>query len=133
MLKWALRCLSEASKLATWLITTGACNLSGKIHRPARCPHFFHSSIALVCSALVGNYKICPRQHPVTRAIILDLHLKNMHFGPRALLANMSLADRWPKISISCYVQVHLMADLPKDRVNASSIATKPEFEARSL
>ncbi|XP_044317752.1 uncharacterized protein LOC123038125 [Drosophila rhopaloa] len=38
---------------------------------------------------------ILPRQHPVTSAIILDLHRKNLHSGPRALLANMRL-QFWP-------------------------------------
>ncbi|XP_070074097.1 uncharacterized protein [Drosophila takahashii] len=79
---------------------------------------------------------ILPRKHPVTRAIILDLHRKNLHSGPRALLASMRL-QFWPiggrktvsaatSKCIICFrakpqLAQHLMADLPKDRVNATS------------
>jgi len=38
---------------------------------------------------------ILARQHPVTRAIILDYHRRNLHSGPRALLASIRL-QFWP-------------------------------------
>ncbi|XP_043064079.1 uncharacterized protein LOC122320068 [Drosophila ficusphila] len=79
---------------------------------------------------------ILPRQHPVTRAIILDLHRRNLHSGPRALLAHMRL-QFWPiggrktvsaatSKCVICFrakpqLSQHIMADLPKDRVNATS------------
>ncbi|XP_043064382.1 uncharacterized protein LOC122320284 [Drosophila ficusphila] len=79
---------------------------------------------------------ILPRKHPVTRAIILDLHRRNLHSGPRALLAHMRL-QFWPiggrktvsaatSKCVICFrakpqLSQHIMADLPKDRVNATS------------
>ncbi|XP_043064478.1 uncharacterized protein LOC122320350 [Drosophila ficusphila] len=79
---------------------------------------------------------ILPRQHPVTRAIILDLHRRNLHSGPRALLAHMRL-QFWPlggrktvsAAASKCFIcfrakpllSQHIIADLPKDRVNATS------------
>ncbi|XP_043064802.1 uncharacterized protein LOC122320700 [Drosophila ficusphila] len=79
---------------------------------------------------------ILPRQHPVTRAIILDLHRRNLHSGPRALLAHMRL-QFWPiggrktvsaaaSKCVICFrakpqLSQHIMADLPKDRVKATS------------
>ncbi|XP_043065431.1 uncharacterized protein LOC122320887 [Drosophila ficusphila] len=79
---------------------------------------------------------ILPRQHPVTRAIILDLHRRNLHSGPRARLAHMRL-QFWPiggrktvsaaaSKCVICFrakpqLSQHIIADLPKDRVNATS------------
>ncbi|KAH8418893.1 hypothetical protein KR009_004600, partial [Drosophila setifemur] len=79
---------------------------------------------------------ILPRQHPVTRGIIMHIHRKNLHAGPRALLANIRL-QYWPiggrktvasavSKCIVCFkakprLAEHMMADLPKDRVTATS------------
>ncbi|KAH8315771.1 hypothetical protein KR067_001619, partial [Drosophila pandora] len=38
---------------------------------------------------------ILPRSHPVTRAIIVDFHERNLHTGPRALLAIIR-SQYWP-------------------------------------
>ncbi|XP_017481279.1 PREDICTED: uncharacterized protein LOC108370462 [Rhagoletis zephyria] len=38
---------------------------------------------------------ILPRRHPVTHAIIMHFHRRNLHAGPRALLANIRL-HYWP-------------------------------------
>ncbi|KAH8410531.1 hypothetical protein KR222_007552, partial [Zaprionus bogoriensis] len=79
---------------------------------------------------------IFPRQHPVTRAIIMHAHQRNLHAGPRALLAHIRL-QYWPiggRKTVSSVVSKciicfkakprlveHMMADLPKDRVSATS------------
>ncbi|XP_041633394.1 uncharacterized protein [Drosophila kikkawai] len=78
---------------------------------------------------------ILPRQHPVTRAIILHFHRRNLHSGPRSLLASIR-QQFWPiggrktvasavSKCIICFrakphVAGHIMADLPEDRVSAS-------------
>nr|XP_041633409.1 uncharacterized protein LOC121503245 [Drosophila kikkawai] len=78
---------------------------------------------------------ILPRQHPVTRAIILHFHRRNLHSGPRSLLSSIR-QQFWPiggrktvgsavSKCIICFrakphVAGHIMADLPEDRVSAS-------------
>ncbi|XP_032294718.2 uncharacterized protein [Drosophila virilis] len=78
---------------------------------------------------------ILPRQHPVTRAIIVYFHKRNLHAGPRALLSSIRL-QYWPiggrktvsSIVAKCIIcfrakprlAEHIMADLPADRLNTS-------------
>ncbi|XP_036347613.1 uncharacterized protein LOC118756991 [Rhagoletis pomonella] len=78
---------------------------------------------------------ILPRRHSVTNAIIMQFHRRNLHAGPRALLANIRL-QYWPiggRKTVSSAVSKcticfrakpklaeHIMADLPDDRVNTS-------------
>ncbi|XP_064551498.1 uncharacterized protein LOC135437490 [Drosophila montana] len=78
---------------------------------------------------------ILPRQHPVTRAIIVHFHKRNLHAGPRAFLSSIRL-QYWPiggrkTVSsivakcIFCFrakprLAEHIMADLPADRLDTS-------------
>ncbi|XP_070067157.1 uncharacterized protein [Drosophila virilis] len=78
---------------------------------------------------------ILPRQHPVTRAIIIHFHKRNLHAGPRAVLASIRL-QYWPiggrktvsSIVARCTIcfrakprlAEHIMADLPADRLDTS-------------
>ncbi|XP_053969189.1 uncharacterized protein LOC128870561 [Anastrepha ludens] len=78
---------------------------------------------------------ILPRRHPVTQAIIMHFHRRNLHAGPRSLLAYIRL-QYWPiggrktvsNVVSKCtlcfrakpHLAEHIMADLPEDRVNSS-------------
>ncbi|XP_044312542.1 uncharacterized protein LOC123037110 [Drosophila rhopaloa] len=80
---------------------------------------------------------ILPRSHPVTLAIIVDFHERNLHTGPRALLA-MIRSQYWPiggrktvtkalHKCIRCFrskprLLEHIMADLPEQRVNGCQV-----------
>ncbi|XP_041449058.1 uncharacterized protein LOC121404136 [Drosophila obscura] len=78
---------------------------------------------------------ILPRDHPLTFAIIIHFHRKHHHAGPQSLLGSIRL-QFWPiggmktvaralrKCIICCRSRPrlveHIMADLPKDRVQDS-------------
>ncbi|XP_041451926.1 uncharacterized protein LOC121405330 [Drosophila obscura] len=78
---------------------------------------------------------ILPRDHPLTFAIIMHFHRKHHHAGPQSLLGSIRL-QFWPiggmktvaralrKCIICCRSRPrlveHIMADLPKDRVQDS-------------
>ncbi|XP_053964222.1 uncharacterized protein LOC128867152 [Anastrepha ludens] len=78
---------------------------------------------------------ILPRRHPATQAIIMHFHRRNLHAGPRSLLAYIRL-QYWPiggrktvsNVVSKCtlcfrakpHLAEHIMADLPEDRVNSS-------------
>ncbi|XP_044315306.1 uncharacterized protein LOC123037686 [Drosophila rhopaloa] len=80
---------------------------------------------------------ILPRSHPVTLAIIVDFHERNLHTEPRALLA-MIRSQYWPiggrktvtkalHKCIRCFrskprLLEHIMADLPEQRVNGCQV-----------
>ncbi|XP_041450598.1 uncharacterized protein LOC121404670 [Drosophila obscura] len=80
---------------------------------------------------------ILPRRHPVTSAVIVHVHEQNLHAGPRSLLA-LIRHEYWPiggRKTVASVVNrctrcfkakprllQHIMADLPKDRVNASYV-----------
>nr|XP_044248476.1 uncharacterized protein LOC123002408 [Drosophila takahashii] len=79
---------------------------------------------------------ILPRSHPVTVAMILYFHERNLHAGPRALLAIIR-HQYWPvggrklvasvvNKCIRCFrakprLLQHIMADLPKERLDDGS------------
>ncbi|KAH8404550.1 hypothetical protein KR009_006496, partial [Drosophila setifemur] len=56
---------------------------------------------------------ILPRQHPVTRGIIMHIHRKNPHAGPLSKCIVYFKAKPW--------LAEHMMADLPKDRVTVTT------------
>ncbi|KAH8315907.1 hypothetical protein KR074_001810, partial [Drosophila pseudoananassae] len=80
---------------------------------------------------------ILPISHPVTLAIIVDFHERNLHTGPRALLAIIR-SQYWPiggrktvtkaiHKCIRCFrtkprLMEHIMADLPEQRVSGSQV-----------
>ncbi|XP_053964178.1 uncharacterized protein LOC128867103 [Anastrepha ludens] len=78
---------------------------------------------------------ILPKDHPLTSAIIMHFHRKNCHAGPQSSLAAIRM-QFWPiggrkttartlqKCVICCRSKPklfeHIMADLPKERIQAS-------------
>ncbi|KAH8314746.1 hypothetical protein KR074_010662, partial [Drosophila pseudoananassae] len=66
---------------------------------------------------------ILPRSHPVTLAIIVDFHERNLHTGPRALKTVTKAIHK----CIRCFrtkprLMEHIMADLPEQRVSGSQV-----------
>ncbi|XP_044573592.1 uncharacterized protein LOC123257730 [Drosophila ananassae] len=80
---------------------------------------------------------ILPRSHPVTQSIILSFHERNLHAGPRSLLATIR-SQYWPiggrKVvlkatnkCVRCFrmkprLLEHVMGDLPKERVEGYQV-----------
>ncbi|XP_041450115.1 uncharacterized protein LOC121404526 [Drosophila obscura] len=105
---------------------------------------FIHPSGLLRVGGRLGNSSlpfnaqhplILPKGHPVTSAMISYYHQRNLHAGPRALLAKIRL-EYWPiggikavskavSKCVRCFrtrprMVEHIMGDLPKERLEGS-------------